>query len=63
MSSLDKKKTAKWYDSSNGWTCSNCWRDSISAFRVCPNCNRMMRNGYVKGKEQKNETGTSENGY
>ena len=44
-------KTSHWEDSSNGWTCYACKRDSSSAYKICPNCKRKMRNGYVEIKE------------
>lgn len=45
------QKTAKWSDSSNGWMCSCCNRDSMHAYKTCPKCGCMMRNGYVTNPE------------
>ena len=45
-------KTSHWEDSSNGWLCYACKRDSSSAYKICPNCKRKMRNGYVEYKEK-----------
>lgn len=36
-------KRGKWEDSSNGWTCSCCGRDSTYDTRFCSNCGADMR--------------------
>lgn len=38
---------AMWEDSSNGWMCSKCFRDSTFDYYKCPHCGRTMVNGTV----------------
>ena len=47
-------KTSHWEDSSNGWICYACKRDSTYAYKECLVCNRKMRNGYID-KETESE--------
>ena len=41
----DSKGKGKWIDSSNGWTCSICNRDSKSDTEFCPHCGAKMKGG------------------
>lgn len=41
----ESKERGKWIDSSNGWTCSICNRDSKSDTDFCPNCGTKMKGG------------------
>lgn len=36
-------KYGHWLDSSNGWTCSICYRDSTFDTNFCPHCGANMR--------------------
>lgn len=36
-------KAGYWVSSSNGWMCSNCWRDVSHEFDFCPHCGADMR--------------------
>ena len=40
----NESKFAVWEDCSNGWMCSNCFRDFSYAYKKCPNCNATMTN-------------------
>ena len=33
----------RWEDCSNGWMCSNCYKDSTKEYDFCPNCGARMR--------------------
>lgn len=41
----NNNKKAMWEDCSNGWMCSNCFRDSTFDYYVCPHCGCTMFNG------------------
>lgn len=38
-----KTKTGRWEDCSNGWMCSNCYKDVSHESDFCPNCGTDMR--------------------
>ncbi len=38
-----QSRTGHWEDCSNGWCCSNCWRDVSHESDFCPHCGADMR--------------------
>ena len=46
---ISDKEEAHWEDSSNGWMCSNCNRDSSHDTKFCPHCGKKMSNSSEKG--------------
>ena len=46
---ITDNEEAHWEDSSNGWMCSNCNRDSSHDTKFCPHCGKKMSNSSEKG--------------